>query len=536
MKQLTQYLHDIKNIALAALLVISLGIAMVPTKAHAATAATSLTAKPRITFTFDDGLTSALTLAAPTLQTYGITGTDYIITKCVGTTGTCLADQTASYMTWSQIKSLHDTYGWNIGSHTQTHPYLASTGDGEQALLTDAQVDTELKQSKADLAAQGYDAVDFAAPYGDYNNTVLADAAKYYATFRGFADIGANSYPYNDRLVVNEQIQEGTTGDATRVTFAMAQKYIDDAIAGNQWLTLTFHNITATTPTSSDDYATSNALLGQIAAYVKTQVDAGKITVSTPHDAIVNGTTNMLGDGTFDTTTLSTDWQNRNSASLAGSWVTDDQTGTLVKKDSANNGSYVMGNPASPTNSLYISAGAATTHIWAPRVAVNPSDSYVVKGYFNITNFTPSTTVTTPEVAYRIEEFDINGVQLGDTYASSAVRYDASNVNAIRVKNANFVYKPSSTAVAYARIYVDIQGGGGITGYMDNLEMFSQSGAVVTPPAAKIGDITGDGLVNNDDATILFANWGSAPQAGDLTNNGVVDNDDATILFANWSK
>jgi len=527
-----QFIKRVQSLAFAAAMVLSVGMSAMP-HASAATVATSLTATPKVTFTFDDGLTSALSLAAPTLQKYGLTGTDYVITQCVGTTGVCHADPAGSYMTWDQVKQLQ-AMGWNIGSHTQTHPYLASTGGGEQALLTDAQIDAELKNSKADLAAQGIDAVDFAAPYGDYNNTVLTDAAKYYATFRGFADIGTNAYPYNDRLVVNEQIQEGAAGTAPHQTLATVKAYIDAAIAGNQWLTLTFHNVTAATPTNSDNYTTSNALLDQIAAYVKTQVDAGKINAVTPHDAIVNGTTNMLGDGSFDTTTLSTDWVNRNTTPLLGSWVTDDQTGTLVKKDAGTNGSYVMGSVNSALNSLYISAGLNTTHIWAPRVAVNPNTTYIVKGFFNITSFTPSATATQPEVSYHVEEYDANGVLLNDHYASSAIRYDA-NVNAIRVKNANFTYKPTAATAAYARIYIDVQGAGGITGYMDNLEMFDPNGTT-TPPITGVGDIDKNGVVNNDDATILFANWGAAPQAGDLNNNGVVDNDDATLLFANWSK
>jgi peptidoglycan/xylan/chitin deacetylase (PgdA/CDA1 family) len=538
MKHLTTYLHKIQNLGLAAMLVVSLGITMIPTKAHAATAATSLTQKALVTFTFDDSIQSAYTLAAPTLAKYGITGTDYVITHCVEMTttpNTCLADPDVPYMTWAQVVDLQNTYHWNIGSHTQDHIFLASNGGGEQSYIpTHDQIVQQLDGAKADLAAHNITALDFAAPYGDYNNDVLAVAARDYITLRGFADVGYNAYPYNDRLIVNQQIEEGTTGSAPRVTYAMAKQYVDDAIANKQWLTLTFHNITAAVPTNSDNYSTSNALLDQIAAYVKTQVDAGKIAVVSPHDAVVNGTVNMFGDGTFDTTTLSTDWQNRNTAALATSWVTDDQTGNLVKKDTASNGSYVMGNPTSATNSLYISAAAATTHIWAPRVAVNPNDSYVIKGYFNITNFTPGT-ATQPEVAYRIEQFDANGVLLttnGDIYASSAVRYDGTNVNAIRVKNANFVYKPSAGA-AFARVYIDVQGGGGITGYMDNLEMFSQTSS------AQPGDINGDGKVNLNDLSILSNNWNSTTATaaqGDLNGDGKVNLNDLSILSNNWSK
>lgn len=67
-------------------------------------------------------------------------------------------------------------------------------------------------------------------------------------------------------------------------------------------------------------------------------------------------------------------------------------------------------------------------------------------------------------------------------------------------------------------------------------ETEAQLGGPVTPPATKTGDLTGDGKVDDDDATILFANWGNNPKAGDIDKNGVVNDDDATLLFANWSK
>jgi peptidoglycan/xylan/chitin deacetylase (PgdA/CDA1 family) len=515
-------------------MLLSVGVSAMPQSVSAATTATSLTAAPRVTFTFDDGLTSALTNAAPALAASGFSGTDYIITGCVDMTtapNTCKADPNDTYLSWDQIKTLHDQYGWNIASHTVTHPYLASTGGGEQALMTPTQVDTELKQAKADLVAHGYDAVDFAAPFGDYDNIVLATAAKYYATLRGFADINPNAWPYNDRLVQNYQVQD-TAGETTAQTVARIKGYIDTAVTDNQWAVLTFHNITAGASSGvPDNYEFPASGLAEIAAYVK----AKGIAVVSPHDALVNGTTNMLGDGTFDTTTLSTDWQNRNTAALYGSWVTDDQTGALIKKDTATNGSYVLGNATSAANSLYISAGASTSHIWAPRVAVNPNTTYVVKGFFNITNFTPGTTATQPEVSYHVEEYDANGVLLNDHYASSAVRYDV-NVNAIRVKNANFTYKPTAANAAYARIYVDVQGDGGITGYMDNLEMFDPASTTVT---GKAGDVNGDGAVNLNDLSIVSSNWnktGMTAAQGDLNGDGVVNLNDLSILSSNWGK
>jgi peptidoglycan/xylan/chitin deacetylase (PgdA/CDA1 family) len=79
-----------------------------------------------------------------------------------------------------------------------------------------------------------------------------------------------------------------------------------------------------------------------------------------------------------------------------------------------------------------------------------------------------------------------------------------------------------------------------------NVETVAQALAEIqtqltTPPVVKPGDVNADGLVNDDDATIMFANWGTVPggvttNAYDLDHNGVINDDDATIMFANWSK
>jgi peptidoglycan/xylan/chitin deacetylase (PgdA/CDA1 family) len=185
----------------------------------------------KISFTFDDGLTSALSQAQPTLTKYGLTGTEYVITKCVGMTtapNTCHANTDATYMSWTQIKQLQAA-GWEIGSHTQTHPYLASSDatDGQPNVLTPAQVTTELAQSKADLAAQGITANAFSTPYGDYTNATLAQIAKYYTSHRGFADQNDNNWPYNDYLLNDMQVQAG-------VTVAQVKAKIDTAIANKQ--------------------------------------------------------------------------------------------------------------------------------------------------------------------------------------------------------------------------------------------------------------------------------------------------------------
>src|SRR4051812_14485181 len=93
--------------ALAGLIAISAPIQAITSDA----AVSQNTAK--VSFTFDDGLTSAIGKAAPILSKYGISGTDYVITGCVGMTtapNKCKASNNKTYMTWEQINTLQSKY------------------------------------------------------------------------------------------------------------------------------------------------------------------------------------------------------------------------------------------------------------------------------------------------------------------------------------------------------------------------------------------------------------------------------------------
>src|ERR1700752_1609339 len=84
---------------------VATAILLSPLQAAAATTFASDVANPapaaKITFTFDDGLASTYPQAYPTLSKYGLTGTDYVITGCVGMTttpNTCRANDSTPYM------------------------------------------------------------------------------------------------------------------------------------------------------------------------------------------------------------------------------------------------------------------------------------------------------------------------------------------------------------------------------------------------------------------------------------------------------
>ncbi len=468
--------------------------------------AATYTPTAKVSFVFDDGPTNTYTLAAPTLAKYGFVGTSAIITGCVGMTttpNTCAADGTVPYMTWSQISELQNTYNWEIASHSVTHPLLATA----TPKLTEQQVIQELTQSKSTLQANGFNAVDFVPPYGDYEpngHPVLADVAKTYQSMRGFQDTGFNTFPYNDYLL-RDQLVQGSVAVST------LKSYVDTAKANNQWLILTFHDIVPNgASTASDDYQYNQADLDQIAAYVKSL----SLPVVTLSGGLINSTSNLLSNSSFDAAISST-------TTDVNSWSTDDPTN--IKQDTGNNGSY-----PSPTNSVSLKATTKDTHLFSPQVAIDSTQKYVLKNFLNVAN------ITSGKISFYIDEYDANGVWLGGkNYAAETTKF---------VENINFEYVPSSVNVKKARLQVIVAANSGIQAFVDNIQWFSEdtigTTTPVTPPAQKAGDVNGDGTVDALDLSIMLTNWSkTATRAqGDLSSDGTVDALDLSMLLTNWSK
>ncbi|HET9411898.1 MAG TPA: polysaccharide deacetylase family protein [Candidatus Saccharimonadales bacterium] len=456
------------------------GLLLLGQSAPALAAATWPAPAAAISFTFDDGFASVYTQAKPALAKYGLNGTSYVVTDCVGMTktpNTCRADNDKPYMTWTQIKQLQAS-GWEIGSHSKTHPYLASSDadDGQPNVLTPAQVEQELSQSKAALAAQGINAMSFASPYGDYNNATLAKIAKYYQTHRGFADTNNNQWPFNDYLLNNFPVQEGVTVDQVKAK-------IDDAIANKRWLVLTFHNIATSPSTNPDDYEYSTAKLEQIAAYVKSKQSAGLIKNTLVKNGIVKGDTNMFANGGFE-------------SGISGGWSTDNTS--VFKANNAGNG-----NATGPNKSVAVTAGPTTAHLYSPKVTVNSAQSYLIKSYLNVA------AIKSGEIGYYIDEYDASGNWVSGQWKKAE--------NAAFVEGINFSYTPSSTAVKQAQLQIYVTGNSGIKAFIDGFFMFALNGATPTP-------VTPTNLVANGtfDAGIS-GGWSTNSQStitADQNNNG----------------
>ena len=134
--------------------------------------------------TFDDSFRSVIELARPVLRELGLPGTVFVPTAFAGEDrpmewsgiGNWLGgahERELLPMSWEELGELAEE-GWEIGSHTRTHPRLPTL---DAPALRD-----ELAESRAECEARLGTCRSIAYPYGDYSERVVeATAAAGYA-------------------------------------------------------------------------------------------------------------------------------------------------------------------------------------------------------------------------------------------------------------------------------------------------------------------------------------------------------------------
>lgn len=148
-----------------------------------ATLSDALTTPPgeqTLVVTFDDAHRSVLELAAPVMARLGLPGTVYVPTDYPGS-GRPMGwegydawlgtehEEELSCMSWEELSGLAEQ-GWEIGSHTRSHPRLSG--------LDDAAIFAELSESKAECESRtGLPCHSLAYPYSDYDTRAVAAAA-----------------------------------------------------------------------------------------------------------------------------------------------------------------------------------------------------------------------------------------------------------------------------------------------------------------------------------------------------------------------
>ena len=197
-----------------------------------------------VTFMFDDGYKSTKSAAKPILDKYRFVGSAASISSVVGTSGN---------MTAQDLRDLQ-TAGWDIASHSVTHPSMIS--------LSTTAARNELQNSKSALTGLGLTIDSFVWPYGDYNQAVIGLAqvglpsAPLYKSARNveFDDNAYGTFPYG--LKVLELINTTQIGEV--------QSWINDLKAGGRWGIFLIHDVVNNPGT----WAITPAMLDQVAQRV----------------------------------------------------------------------------------------------------------------------------------------------------------------------------------------------------------------------------------------------------------------------------
>jgi peptidoglycan/xylan/chitin deacetylase (PgdA/CDA1 family) len=393
--------------------------------AKAATGAT-------VSVTFDDGFLSTYTNALPILASRNVPATVYVTSGFIDSGVT--DDFNLPAMTWSQVQNLQNSYGWEIGGHTQTHPELPT--------LTTANVISQISTSNTAFSEHGLNVTNFASPFGAYDNAVLVQLLKSYYSHRGFADIAYNDPTFANRGVLQVQQVNSNT------TLAQVKSYIDQAKANNTWLILVFHHVSPTT--HEYEYTTTEADLIAIADYI----NSTGIKVQTVEQALAKPGVNVLSNYDF--------------ANGLQDWTT---TNTQVVADTANNGAY-----GDSENAVKITGGAAATHLFSSLVDAVPGASYTLEAFYNTIGLTAG------ELGFYMDEYDSNGNWISGKWlglvANNAVGYF------------NKLYTTTSTLVSKLRVQTYLTAGSTGTAYVDNVDLHNLS-ATATPSAVPTGSITG---------------------------------------------
>lgn len=129
--------------------------------------------------TFDDGFRDVVRYALPVLERLGVPATVFVPTWFIGTdkplawlgfdsSSSTAPSEDLMPMSWADL-TLLVAAGWEVGSHSRTHPRLRELGDDELA--------EELGASREDCERQlGTPCTSLAYPFGDVDDRVAAAA------------------------------------------------------------------------------------------------------------------------------------------------------------------------------------------------------------------------------------------------------------------------------------------------------------------------------------------------------------------------
>lgn len=149
------------------------GIAVVPLAELLARS----TGSDAVALTFDDGLASIATEAAPILRSLGFPATVFVVPDRIGRDNRWREEGDPGIprfptLDWDALERLHAA-GWEIGSHSRSHAHLSRCGEGELADEIGGCADRITRRLGIEPRA-------FAYPYGETSPSAVAATRSVY--------------------------------------------------------------------------------------------------------------------------------------------------------------------------------------------------------------------------------------------------------------------------------------------------------------------------------------------------------------------
>ena len=174
--------------------------------------------KPMVSFTFDDGDISQV-IAERILDEHEFRATTYPQTDSIGKDG--------KYGEDDLIRVSHK--GWEVGSHTVTHPFLTQTENIEGELGDPLKILEGIT---------GLPVFSFASPYGDFDERVLDRIGAYY-------DYHVNAWSDANGLNTVETFEPNNIHRITIREYTKPEEIcvIIDSLDDDDWFIMAFHGI-----------------------------------------------------------------------------------------------------------------------------------------------------------------------------------------------------------------------------------------------------------------------------------------------------
>jgi len=132
-----------------------------------------------IIFIWDDGLNNTL-IAADIMSDYGYKGVSAITTSYIGNYGRSYLG--SSYLNWTEVNILIDTYNWSIASHSDYHCSFAANSSPISLMCNDTiSMTGNFTVSKQEIIDNtGYTPVGFVFPYNNWDSDSMNNCSLYY--------------------------------------------------------------------------------------------------------------------------------------------------------------------------------------------------------------------------------------------------------------------------------------------------------------------------------------------------------------------